>query len=193
MHGPAANLPTTLAEFHAWHARQAEVFEFLDGMPTSMAPGSKAHTLIKGNVFAALRRALGNGPCRVLVDGASVETEASYLIPDVVVECGALDLATPSVAEPLVVVEIASPGSEKDDLARKERIYLGLPSLQHYLVVHQDRRAVVHHQRRDDLGGFLTTIVQQGAIALDPPGVRLTLDDIYEGLSVNEQRGSGDG
>ena len=192
MQGPAADLPTTLAEFHPWHARQADVFEFIDGVPRAMAPGSKAHTLLKGNVFAALRQALENGPCRALVDGASIETKTSYLIPDVVVECGPLDLATPNIAQPLVVVEIASPGSEKDDLARKERVYLGLPSLQHYLVVHQDRRAIVHHQRRDDLGGFLTTIVQQGVITLDPPGIRLMLDDIYQGLPVDRARGDGD-
>lgn len=186
MHGPTPGRPTTLDEFHIWHAGQADVFEFIDGVPKAMAPGSKAHTLLKGNVFAALRAALGDGPRRALVEGAAVETGTSYLIPDVLVECGPTDLSTPNVAEPVVIVEVASPGSEKDDLARKERAYLGLASLQHYLVVHQDRRAIVHHQRRDDLGGFLTTIVRQGRIPLDPPGIQLALDDVYEGVPLKE-------
>lgn len=187
MQGPIAGLPTTLAEFRAWHARQADVFEFVDGVPTAMAPGSKARTLIKGNVFAALRQALGDGPCRALVEGASVESETSYMIPAMLIECGPLDLSTPRVAAPVVMVEVASPGSEKDDLARKERIYLGLPILQHYLVIHQDRRAIVHHRRRDNLGGFLTTIVQRDAITLDPPGARLALDDVDMGVPVDDQ------
>jgi hypothetical protein len=38
--------PKTLDEFRAWHERQPEVWEFIDGVPKLMAPGSMAHTLI---------------------------------------------------------------------------------------------------------------------------------------------------
>lgn len=181
---PGPDWPRTLAEFHRWHAEQPDVFEFIDGAPRLMAPGSKAHTLIKSNTHVALAIALRDKPCRAYVDGASIETAASFLIPDVVVECSPTDFSTPSVAEPILIVEVASPGSEKDDLGTKERIYLALPSLQHYLIVHQSARAVVHHERRDDLGGFLTAIVRDGSIRLDPPGIALALDDVYAGVEL---------
>jgi hypothetical protein len=79
--------PKTLDEFRAWHERQPEVWEFIDGVPKLMAPGSMAHTLVKSNTHAALAQAL-------LVDGAIVEAEGASLIPDVVVTCSELDFTT---------------------------------------------------------------------------------------------------
>jgi Uma2 family endonuclease len=52
-----------------------------------------------------------------------------------------------------------------------------LASVQHYLLVRPTRREIVHHRRVAD--GILTQIVHEGVILLDPPGIRLTLDEIY--------------
>lgn len=57
------------------------------------------------------------------------------------------------------------------------------PSLWHYLVVHQDRRQIVHHQRRDDLSGaFLTNIAPPDPLRLDPPGIDLSFAAVYDGV-----------
>jgi hypothetical protein len=37
---PSEDWPRTVAEFEAWHARQPERWEFVDGQPRLMAPGS---------------------------------------------------------------------------------------------------------------------------------------------------------
>ena len=50
MQHPQPDWPKTLDEFRAWHERQPEVWEFIHGVPKLMAPGSKAHTVIKSNV-----------------------------------------------------------------------------------------------------------------------------------------------
>ena len=73
--------------------------------------------------------------------------------------------------------------NEKDDTGRKLALYLKIPSLRHYLVIHQDRRQIVHHERRDDLGGvFLTNIAPPDPLRLDPPGLDLSLAAVYERL-----------
>ena len=183
---PQADWPHTLEDFRAWHERQPEVWEFIDGTPRLMAPGSKAHTLIKGNVHAALSQALRGTACRPLVDGAIVEVDGSSLIPHVVVACGPLDFSTPRVDDPVVVVEIMSPSSENDDIGRKLALYLRIPSLRHYVVVRQDARQIVHHQRRDDLGGmFLTNIAPADPLRLEPPGVDLPFAVIFEGVPLD--------
>jgi Uma2 family endonuclease len=180
---PQPDWPKTLDEFRAWHERQADVWEFIDGVPKLMAPGSMAHTLIKSNTHAALAQAVQGTGCRALVDGAIVEVEGSSLIPDVVVTCRELDFTTPRVDDPVVIVEVLSPSNEKDDVGRKLALYLKIPSLRHYLVIHQDRRLVVHHQRRDDLeGAFLTTIAPPDPLRLDPPGIEIALPAIYDGV-----------
>ena len=176
--------PKTLDEFRLWHERQPDVWEFIDGVPKLMAPGSKAHTLIKSNTHAALARAVQGTSCRAL-DGAIVEIEGSSLIPDVVVTCSELDFETPRVDDPIIIVEVLSPSNEKDDIGRKLALYLKIPSLHHYLTIHQDRRLIVHHQRRDDLdGAFLTRIAPPDPLRLDPPGIDLALAAIYDGVPL---------
>jgi hypothetical protein len=135
-----------------------------------MAPGSMAHTLIKSNAHLALARALRGTGCRALVDGAIVEVEGSSLVPDVVVTCSPLDFATPRVDDPIIIVEVLSPWSEKDDAGRNLTLYLKMPSLRHYLMIDQERRQIVHHERRDDLGGaFLTDRRRAAGAGSGPP------------------------
>ena len=80
-----------------------------------------------------------------------------------------------------------SPGTERDDIGRKLPRYLGIPSVRHVLIIHQDQRRIVHHERRDDLGGkFLTDIAPPDPIRLDPPGIVLAFDDVYEGVPLDQ-------
>ena len=99
--------------------------------------------------------------------------------------CSPLDFATPRVDDPIIIVEVLSPWSEKDDTGRKLALYLGIPSLRHYLMIDQEWRQIVHHERRDDLGGaFLTTIAPPDPLRLEPPGIELALGALYEGVPL---------
>jgi Uma2 family endonuclease len=183
---PQPDRPRTLEEFRAWHDHQPDVWEFIDGVPKLMAPGSKTHTLLKSRVGRLLGSALDGTACEALVDGAIVEVEGSSLIPDVVVTRSPMEFATPRVDEPVIIVEILSPSNEGDDTGRKLSLYLKIPSLRHYLVIHQDRRQIVHHERRDDLGGaFLTNIAPSDPLRLDPPGIDLALAAVYDGVPLD--------
>jgi Uma2 family endonuclease len=103
----------------------------------------------------------------------------------VVVTCSPLDFATPPVEDPIIIVEVLSPLSDKDDTGRKLALYLNIPSLRHYLVIDQERRQIVHHARRDDLGGaFLTNIAPPDPLRLDPPGIEIPLGAFYEGAPI---------
>jgi Uma2 family endonuclease len=85
----------------------------------------------------------------------------------------------------VLIIEILSPSNELDDTGRKLALYLEIPSLRRYLVAHQDRRQIVHHERRGDLGGqFLTHIAPPDPLPLDPPGLELSLGAVYEGLPL---------
>jgi hypothetical protein len=46
-------------------------------------------------------------------------------------------------------------------------------------VVEQDRRRVVYHGRGPG-DGLEPRILRSGEIVLDPPGIRLALDDLYQ-------------
>ena len=174
--------PRTVEEFEAWHALQPERWEFIDGQPRLMAPASMKHSLIKANAFAALHGALAGTPCHVLVDGPQILTDEISAIPDVVVTCSAIDLSTPVIGEPVIIVEVMSASSERDDAGRKWFSYRKIPSLQHYLVFSQDQRVVQVHSRAGDL--WRERFISAGAIELDDPPVSLDVEAIYAATDI---------
>ena len=174
---PREDWPRTVAEFEVWHARQPERWEFISGSPCLMAPASMQHSIIKGNVFAALRTALAGTPCHPLVDGPQILTDEISAIPDVVVTCVQIDLSTPVVAEPAIIVEVVSPSSEANDTTLKWFSYRKIPSLRHYLVASQKERVVLVHSRAGEL--WHERFVSTGALELDDPPLRLAIEDLY--------------
>ena len=99
-----------------------------------------------------------------------------------VVTCSVIDLSTPVIAEPVIIVEVMSPSSEADDAGRKWFSYRKIPSLKHYLVLSQDERVVQVHSRAGDL--WRERFVSAGAIELDDPPVQLEVEAIYAGTDI---------
>jgi hypothetical protein len=147
-----------------------------------MAPASMKHAIIKNNVGFALRQALADFGCRALLDGPQILTEEISAIPDVVVTCIPIDLSTPVIAEPVVMVEAMSPSSEADDAGRNWFSDRKIPSLEHDLVRSQDERAVQVHSRAGDL--WRERFIGAGALELDDPPLRLEVDAIYAGTEL---------
>ena len=179
---PRDDWPRTVEAFQAWHAEQPERWEFIAGRPWLMAPGSMRHSLIKRNVFRELDRALGLEGCEVLVDGPQIVTDEISAIPDVVVTCSPLDLGTATIPEPVIIVEVMSPTTERDDTGRKWWAYRKIPSLRHYIVVAQEERGVLVHTRAGDL--WHARFVTEGDVGLDDPAVRLEVAAIYAGTGL---------
>jgi Uma2 family endonuclease len=181
---PTDDWPNTVEEFEAWHVRRPERWEFIDGRPRLMAPASMKHSILKRNVFRSLDEVLAASACEVLVDGPQILTDEISAIPDVVITCAPLDLTTPVVAEPAVIVEVMSPSSEVDDTGRKWFSYRKIPSLKHYLVLSQDERVIQVHSRAGEL--WRERFVSSGALELDDPPVRLEIDAVYAGTDLGD-------
>lgn len=182
---PETDLPRTVAEFDAWNARQPERWEFIGSQPVMMAPASKTHTIIKTNIARYLANKLAGTRCRTYAEGVEIKTAGMSLIPDVAVECGAIDLATPTVVDPILIVEVLSPSSARGDLSSKWQGYCLVQSLRHYLVVAQDSRFAILHTRTGP-ASFEETIHLDGSIELSALGVPLSLDEIYEDVTFPE-------
>lgn len=170
------------AEFRRWCADQSSGrYERLDGRIVAMAPERGAHLRIKAAVWLALRRAVAAAgvTCQALPDGATVETGESDYEPDALVNFGE-SMADDAVAapNPVIVVEVLSPGTASSDTGGKLAGYFQVASVNHYLIVHPIKRVITHHRRTPD--GIETRIVVSGSIVMDPPGIEITVDEIYE-------------
>lgn len=170
------------SEYHAWAAQQpGGRYERIDGVVVAMAPERVEHNDRKMLAWLALRRAVRDAgvPCHVNGDGMTVEVDDSDYEPDAVLYCGdRLPPGSTTIPSPLVIVEVLSPSTSTTDRAWKLREYFRLPSVRHYLIVWADRRQVVHHCR-DDADGVGTAVVTDGEIRLEPPGIAISVDEIY--------------
>jgi len=167
--------------FRRWcDAQPKGRYERVDGRIVAMAPERIAHVRVKGAIFKALDRAvaLAGVNCEALPDGATVETGDSDYEPDALVNCGEpMDDDAVAAPNPLIIVEVLSPGTKSTDTGGKLADYFRVPSVAHYLIVHPTRRIVIHHRRHG--AGIDTRIIASGPIALDPPGIVITTEEIY--------------
>jgi Uma2 family endonuclease len=169
----------TVDEFFAWSERQPDDrYELVDGEIIATTRDTVRHNRTKLAVYRALdesARAVGL-PCVVLVDGVGMAINDKTLrIPDVLVQCGAEpDPDSMIIEAPLIVVEVVSPSSERDDTDTKLIDYFSVASICHYLIVFSEKGVVFHH-RRNEQGALDTRIVRDGDIALNPPGITVSV------------------
>jgi Uma2 family endonuclease len=170
-------------EFLAWSERQPDDhrYELVDGEVVPMSPERYRHSLVKFEAAKALDAAVKAAglPCRVLPDGPGVViNDRTTRVPDASVQCRAKqDPESLVLAAPLIVLEVVSPSTERDDLGDKLVEYLSVPSIHHYLIVLPKKRAVVHHKRNDQ-GEWSIYIGRDGDIVLDPPGLKVAVADL---------------
>jgi Uma2 family endonuclease len=168
-------------EFRHWAtARPGGRFERIDGAVVAMAPERASHADRKALAWLALRRAIlaGGLPCHVYPDGMTIEAGDNDFVPDAVLRCGAaLSGDAIAVPDPPLLVEVLSPGTRGDDLTRKLADDLRIATVRHYLIFWADRPRVIHHRRDGD--AWQTRIITSGDIRLAPPGLTITVADIY--------------
>ncbi len=181
-------------EFLAWANEQLDTnYELVDGEVVAMAPDRLRHNLVKFAAARALEDAVRAAalPCTVFTDGVGVVIDDNTTrIPDASVQCGVkLNLNSMVLEAPLIVLEVSSRSSERQDIGAKLIEYFSVPSIRHYLVVVPERRAVLHHVRNED-GRLFTHIGRSGDIVLDPPGIKVPVAGLV-GPSFDEEAEAG--
>ncbi|WP_363348324.1 Uma2 family endonuclease [Methylocystis echinoides] len=172
----------TVEEFLAWAEGRTGRYELIGGEIVAQASERAKHWKIKLATHVALLNAVKAKACgcHVVPDGGTVRIDTSTAYePDGMVYCGPEVHGESMIVEnPLIVVEVLSPTTGRNDKSRKLADYFRVPSIVHYLLIDADAPLIIHHQRRSD-GDILTHIVREGVVTLDPPGITLSLADIY--------------
>jgi Uma2 family endonuclease len=136
-------------EYLAWAEAQPQGrYELVNGEVVAMSPEQVRHNLVKLAVARALGDAVkrANLPCTVFTDGVGIIiNENTVREPDASVQCGGkVNLDSMTIDAPLIVVEVASPSSERLDTHGKLVEYFSVQSIRHYLVVLPEQGVVVH-------------------------------------------------
>lgn len=146
-----------------------------------MAPERWVHARLKARIWHAFDReiTLAGLPCQAAPDGMTVEVDADTdYEPDALINCGPPIEDDSTVApNPVVIVEVLSPKTASVDAGGKLADYFRITSVQHYLLVRPSRPEIIHHRRIVDK--IETLIIREGFVDLTPPGIRLSLTEIY--------------
>jgi len=181
--GAAEQIPRiSFEEFLRLEELNASKHEWLDGIVYMMAGGTFEHGRLVDNLLVTLRRHLQGRQCQPYSGNFLVRTPSGLgAYPDVMVFCGEIqgDAADPrrAATNPSVLFEVLSESTEDYDRGEKFENYKSIPSLEAYVLVHQNERRVEFFSRRD---GWTRHAADAGQVIEIPAiDLRLSVDEIY--------------
>jgi Uma2 family endonuclease len=178
----------TLEEYSALEQGSDARFEYWDGEIVCMSGGTLQHSLISDNCYALLRESLKGRPCRAFTGRMPIKTPSlpPYRYPDASVVCGGIVTekvnGIDTLVNPVLVVEVLSPGTELVDHNQKKAAYQALPSLHEYLMFWHDMPHVTQFVRegeswvRQDYGDL------RAVVPLASVNCQLALSEVYDGV-----------
>lgn len=173
----------TSGEFIAWEDAQSDKHEFVAGEVFAMVGARRVHVAISLNVATLLKTHLRGGPCRTFMADMKVEVRAAECVfyPDVLVTCHPEDLAAETVMHhPRVIIEVLSDSTAAFDRGGKFAAYRQLASLEEYVLIDPDRRAVEVYRRMANGDWLLAASESNQGLNLNCLDFSATLAAVFE-------------
>ena len=127
----------TVAEFLRWEDGTDTRYELLAGEPVAMAPPAVAHGVLTARLAVRIEAALrSRRPCIVQSEAgiARPDRDDTCYVADLAVTCTPLQPGQSLIADPLLIVEILSPGMVAHDRHTKVPDYRRIASVQEILL-----------------------------------------------------------
>jgi len=158
--------------------------EYVDGVVYAMSGGTVAHAILGSTVQRAVGNLVAGRPCRVHSSDQRIRVPGSgrAFYPDAAVTCGRIETDgedADAIVNPVLVVEVLSPTTERHDTVFKLAEYRSIPSVRAVLLVRSDR-VEVQRWRKDEAGDWGMTVHGRGEhIPLPGLDARLSVDELY--------------
>lgn len=172
----------TIDEYIAGELVREVRHEYIGGQVYAMSGGSEAHNVLSGNLYAAMRQHFRGKPCKVFMADMKLRLNIAeddiFYYPDLLITCDPADDAKYYKTQPLVLVEVLSPSTERLDRREKFLSYQKLPSLREYVLVNQEKMLVTVFRKETD---WKPEHLGQGdSLRLGSIDFSLSLADVYE-------------
>jgi Uma2 family endonuclease len=183
-------VPISEAEYLAFERDSDQKHEYFDGQIYFMAGGTATHDKIAGNTYASLHGQLRNRSCSVYSSDLRIRVAQTglYTYPDVSVVCGREQFADEredTLMNPIVIIEVLSPSTEKYDRGKKFQHYRTILSLREYVLISQDDFHIERYTRQDDNQWLLAEVTGLDAqIELSSIQASLALRDVYAKVTL---------
>jgi Uma2 family endonuclease len=183
--GPAYKL-LTVEEFLDACPNDQRHYQLIDGVIVAMAPPGIPHQIIAGNLAFEIGGAVrANRPrCTVRAQAGIAPqgvTGRNHFETDITVTCEA-DGYRGIAFEPVLIVEILSPSTERDDCFIKLPDYQALPSLREILYIESQEVAATIYRRSVDGWQTIEIAGPAARLRLDTIGLDMPLAAAYRGV-----------
>ena len=183
----------TPAAYVAFDRDSAGKHEYYDGTIYAMAGGSVRHNRIAGSTYATLYRQLRQRNCNIYPSDMRVKVVQTglYTYPDITITCGNEqyeDEKEDILLNPIIIIEVLSPSTEKYDRGKKFHQYRSILSLREYVLIAQDEYHVEQFTRQsDNTWVFSETIGRDGSIEVRTIQCTLLLEEVYEKVDFSRK------
>ncbi len=181
----------TKEEYLEMEAEAPYKSEYYGGEIFAMAGGTPAHSILCFNMIGELREAIRKKDCTGFESNMKLDIPAAdaFVYPDIMVVCGEIQLAENTadiITNPLLIVEVLSPGTESFDRGKKFEYYRSIPSLKEYVLVSQEKQ-IIEVYFRQDRGDWLYTVAEgpDKTVLLNSIEYEIALKDIYHKVTCN--------
>jgi Uma2 family endonuclease len=180
----------TVAEFLDSCPNDQRHYQLFDGVVVAMAPPADRHQRIAGVLGGMLFNAVqSNLPgCAVLIRAGVAPhglTGRNHFETDITVTCEPQsDDHRGMVQAPLLIVEILSPGTDRDDVFVKLPAYQRIPSLQEILYIETEKIGATVYRRVPDGWQSAELTTPNARLRLDTVGLDIALESLYRGIAA---------
>jgi Uma2 family endonuclease len=183
----AAIKPMTLDEFLAWDDGTDTRYELAAGFPVAMAPPAEAHRILAMRLGSRIDLALSNRrPCNAQAEAGILRPDQAdiYFIADIAVTCRPNQRRRQAIAEPILIVEILSPGTERHDRLVKVPAYRDIETVQEILLIDSETSVAEVLRRQGEQ--WITILVrgQEAVLRLASVDLSVPMAELYDRIEV---------
>ncbi len=167
--------------------------EYEDGRIFALAGGTLNHSRICRNISVSLFNETKDSNCEAFNTEAKVfiASANSFVYPDASVVCGEVEMHEKdqnAIANPVLIVEVLSKSTAKNDRATKFIKYRTLPSFKEYVLIHQNSPIVETYYKLESNHWEISTFMGlQSRMELKSINAKIPLKDIYQDVTQLEK------
>ncbi|HKM71617.1 MAG TPA: Uma2 family endonuclease, partial [Stellaceae bacterium] len=175
-------------EFLHWEDGTDTRYELLWGVPVAMAPPARAHGMLRarlgGMTDAGLR---SRRPCAAQTEAgiARPDRDDTYYVADLAVTCSPYQRGEQLVQDPVLIIEILPPGTERHDRRTKLPVYRDIESVEEILLI--DLESIYAEILRREGDRWITELVRgrDAVLRLSSVDAQIAMAELYEGIDID--------
>jgi len=108
----------------------------------------------------------------------------SYYVPDIAVTCEPNEPGRQAMLDPILIVEILSPSTERSDRRLKMPVYQTIESVREILLIDADSHHAEVYRRENNHWGIELVRGAEATLLLASIELRISMSELYEGIAI---------